>query len=48
MNKYFKQFQKDGVIASYGDIKGKYQLTERGLAIIEKMQELEEELKEVE
>lgn len=48
MNKYFRQFQEDGIITSYGETKGKYQLTDIGIAIIEKMEELEEELKEVE
>lgn len=48
MNKYFKQFQEDGIITSYGETKGKYQLTDTGITIIEKMEELEEELKEVE
>lgn len=48
MNKYFKQFQEDGIITSYGETKGKYQLTDTGIAIIEKMEELEKELKEIE
>lgn len=44
MNKYFKQFQEDGVIATYGDLKGKYQLTDKGIAIINKIEKLGKEL----
>lgn len=44
MNKYFKQFQEDGVIATYGDVKGKYQLTDKGIIIINKIERLGKEL----
>lgn len=44
MNKYFKQFQKDGIIQSYGETKGKYQLTDSGIAIIKRIEELNTEL----
>ena len=44
MNKYFKQFQEDGVIKSYGETKGKYQLTDTGIAIIKRIEELNTEL----
>lgn len=45
MNKYFKQFQEDGIIANYGDIKGKYQLTDTGIAIVKSMDELSQKLR---
>lgn len=44
MNKYFKQFQEDGIITSYGETKGKYQLTDTGVAIIKRIEELDKEL----
>ena len=44
MNKYFKQFQEDGIIKSYGETKGKYQLTVIGIAIIKRIEELNTEL----
>lgn len=44
MNKYFKQFQEDGIIKSYGETKGKYQLTDIGIAIIKRIEELNTEL----
>lgn len=44
MNKYFKQFQEDGIITSYGETKGKYQLTDTGIAIIKRIEELDKEL----
>lgn len=44
MNKYFKQFQEDGIIKSYGETKGKYQLTDIGIAIIKRIEELNKEL----
>lgn len=44
MNKYFKQFQEDGIIKSYGETKGKYQLTDTGIAIIKRIEELNTEL----
>lgn len=48
MNKYFKQFQEDGIITHYGEKKGKYQLTERALIIISNVEHMKDELKEVE
>lgn len=44
MNKYFKQFQEDGIITSYGETKGKYQLTDTGIAIIKRIEELDKDL----
>ena len=44
MNKYFKQFQEDVIIKSYGETKGKYQLTDTGIAIIKRIEELNTEL----
>lgn len=46
MNKYFKQFQEDGVISVYGELKGKYQLTDKGIEIIKNIEKLGKELKE--
>lgn len=45
MNKYFKQFQEDGIIANYGDTKGKYQLTDTGIAIVKRIEKLGKDLK---
>ena len=44
MNKYFRQFQEDGIITNYGETKGKYQLTDTGIAIIKRIEELNTEL----
>lgn len=44
MNKYFKQFQEDRIIKSYGETKDKYQLTDTGIAIIKRIEELNTEL----
>lgn len=44
MNKYFKQFREDGIITNYGETKGKYQLTNTGIAIIKRIEELDKEL----
>lgn len=44
MNKYFKQFQEDGIIKSYGETKGKYQLTDKGIDIVKSMDKLSQKL----
>ena len=48
MNKLFKQMREDGLVNPLEGVRGKYQLTQRARIIIEKMEELENELSEAE
>lgn len=48
MNKYFKEFQEDGLVQPYENKRGKYKLSDKALIIIRNMENIQNELEEVE
>lgn len=48
MNKYFKEFQEDGLVQPYENKRGKYKLSDKALIVIRNIENMQDELKEVE